>query len=62
MAAGHQPSPASAEPAALDPWLQPLQQVLEPEAARGFANLKGRPSGFSAFQACLLYPADPADE
>ena len=54
MAAGHQPSPASAEPAALDPWLQPLQQALELEAARGFANLKGRQSCFSAFLAQQL--------
>ena len=54
MAAGHQPSPASAEPAALEPWLQPLQQALELEAARGFANLKGRQSCFSAFLAQQL--------
>ena len=54
MAAGHQPSPASAEPAALEPWLQPLQQALGLEAARGFANLKGRQSCFSAFLAQQL--------
>ena len=54
MAAGPQPSPASAEPAALEPWLQPLQQALELEAARGFANLKGRQSCFSAFLAQQL--------
>ena len=54
MAAGHQPSPASAELAALEPWLQPLQQALGLEAARGFANLKGRQSCFSAFLAQQL--------
>jgi ATP-dependent DNA helicase RecG len=54
VAAGHQPSPASAEPAALEPWLQPLQQALGLEAARGFANLKGRQSCFSAFLAQQL--------
>lgn len=54
MAAGHQPSPASAESAALEPWLQPLQQALGLEAARGFANLKGRQSCFSAFLAQQL--------
>ena len=54
MAAGHQPSPASAEPAALEPWLQPLQQALGLEATRGFANLKGRQSCFSAFLAQQL--------
>jgi ATP-dependent DNA helicase RecG len=54
VAAGHQPSPASAEPAALDPWLQPLQQALGLEATRGFANLKGRQSCFSAFLAQQL--------
>ena len=54
MAAGHQPSPASAEPAALEPWLQPLQQALGLEAARGFANPKGRQSCFSAFLAQQL--------
>ena len=54
MAAGHQPSPASAELAALEPWLQPLQQALGLEAARGFANLKGRQSCFSAFVAQQL--------
>ena len=54
MAAGHQPSPASAEPAALEPWLQPLQQALGLEAARGFANLRGRQSCFSAFLAQQL--------
>ncbi|MCP9912305.1 ATP-dependent DNA helicase RecG [Cyanobium sp. BA20m-14] len=34
--------------------MQPLQQALELEAARGFANLKGRQSCFSAFLAQQL--------
>ncbi|MEB3202057.1 MAG: ATP-dependent DNA helicase RecG [Synechococcus sp.] len=54
MAAGHQPSPASPDSTALDGWLQPLQQALQLEADRGFANLKGRLSQFSVFVAQQL--------
>ena len=64
MAAGHQPSPDS--PAALDveAWLRTLQQALQVEADRGFVDLKGRQSRFSAFviQQLQERPADLPDE
>ena len=49
MAAGHQPSPASVEPADIDVWLKALQQALQVEADRGFGDLKGRQCSFSVF-------------
>jgi len=64
VAAGHQPSPDS--PAALDveAWLRTLQQALQVEADRGFVDLKGRQSRFSAFviQQLQERPADLPDE
>jgi ATP-dependent DNA helicase RecG len=49
VAAGHQPSPASVEPADIDVWLKALQQALQVEADRGFGDLKGRQCCFSVF-------------
>ncbi|MEX0587664.1 MAG: ATP-dependent DNA helicase RecG [Cyanobium sp.] len=49
MAAGHQPSPATPEPAGVEAWLKVLQQALQVEADRGFIDLKGRHSCFSVF-------------
>ena len=43
------PEPAAATQLGLEGWLRPLQQALQLEADRGFADLMGRRETFSAF-------------
>lgn len=65
MAAGHQLSPAPAEPPGLEAWLRALQQALQVEADRGFIDLKGRQTCFSNFVAQQFQqrpPNLPAEE
>jgi len=45
------PEPAAAPQLGLEGWLRPLQQALQLEADRGFADLMGRRETFSAFLA-----------
>jgi ATP-dependent DNA helicase RecG len=54
------PDPAAASQLTLEAWLRPLQQALQLEADRGFADLQGRRETFSAFLArALLQPPLP---
>jgi len=44
-----EPAPAAVSRLTLEGWLRPLQQALQLEADRGFADLQGRRETFSAF-------------